>query len=104
MMRNTLSVCLATFALSLGIVPHARGDVKLPAVLSDHMVLQQELPALVWGTADAGEQVTVTFGEQKVTTKADDSGKWAAKLQPLKASSQPPRPAIPPNNTITLPN
>jgi sialate O-acetylesterase len=50
--------------LVLGTVS-ASADVKLPAVLSDHMVLQQQMSVPVWGTADAGEEVTVTFGQQK---------------------------------------
>ena len=36
----------------------------LPAVISDHMVLQQGVEAPVWGWADAGEAVTVSFAGQ----------------------------------------
>src|SRR4051812_33982300 len=75
-------------ALTLPVV-NSYADVKLPAVLADHMVLQQELPVPIWGTADAGEQVTVTFGTQKQTTSANASGKWKVSLQPLQASGQP---------------
>jgi len=35
--------------------------VKLPALISDGMVLQREQPVKIWGTADAGESVSVTF-------------------------------------------
>ena len=34
-------------------------DVRLPAVISDNMVLQQQDTAAVWGWADAGEDVKV---------------------------------------------
>ena len=57
--------------------------VKLPSVFGSHMVLQRDQPVPVWGTADAGEEVTVTFRDQKVTTKADDQGKWSVKLAAL---------------------
>jgi sialate O-acetylesterase len=39
-----------------------RADVKMPSIFGDHMVLQQEAALPVWGTADAGEIVTVTVG------------------------------------------
>ena len=53
----------------------ARGDVKLPKIFGDSMVLQQKSQAAVWGWADKGEEVTVTLGESKATAKAGDDGK-----------------------------
>jgi sialate O-acetylesterase len=47
----------------------ARADVKLPSIFGDHMVLQQKTDAPVWGWADADEEVTVTLGDAKATTK-----------------------------------
>ena len=67
----------------------ARAAVKLPAVFSDNMVLQQEIPLPVWGTADAGQEVTVTFGGETASAKADANGKFEVKLPPLKANSTP---------------
>lgn len=67
----------------------AFADVKLPAVISDHMVLQQGMAIPVWGTAAAGEEVTVSFGTDKASTKADDKGEWEVKLAALKASDKP---------------
>ncbi len=62
--------------------------VKLPAVISANMVLQREEPVQVWGWADAGEKVTVTFAGQSVSTTADAQGNWSVKLKPMKASSE----------------
>ncbi len=59
-------------------------DIKLPALISDGMVLQQGINAPLWGWADEGESVTVEFQNQKVNTKAKD-GKWIVRLKPLKA-------------------
>ncbi len=39
--------------------------VELPAVFSDRMVLQREMPVPVWGTAEPGEEVAVSFRSQK---------------------------------------
>lgn len=63
----------------------AEAKVKLPAVLSDGMVLQRERPIKIWGTADAGEDVTVTFKKKKYTAKADNDGKWLVTLPAMKA-------------------
>ena len=62
---------------------------RLAAPISDHMVLQREKPVAVWGWADAGESVTVTFAGQSKTATADADGKWMLKLDALKASAEP---------------
>lgn len=59
-------------------------DVKLPPVFSDHMVLQRDLPAPIWGTAAPEEEITVTIAGQSKTAKADAKGLWRVKLDPLK--------------------
>ncbi len=62
---------------------------EVASVFSDHMVLQQEIPAPVWGTGAAGENVTVTFAGQTKSTKADAKGEWMIRLDPLTASAKP---------------
>lgn len=57
--------------------------VKLPAVLSSHMVLQRGMPVPIWGTAAPGESVTVKFRDQVKTAVADKDGRWLLKLDPL---------------------
>jgi sialate O-acetylesterase len=63
--------------------------VRLPQVISDHMVLQRNAVVLIWGWADAGENVTVTFGGQSKTATADANGKWSVKLDTMPANAQP---------------
>ena len=58
--------------------------VKLPALIGDHMVLQQGKPVPIWGWADKGEEVTVTVDNQKQTTKAGDNGCWKVTLKKMK--------------------
>ena len=60
--------------------------VKLPALISDHMVLQRGVPVRIWGTASPGESVRVAFQGQEVSTAAAADGRWEAWLQPLAAS------------------
>jgi sialate O-acetylesterase len=49
------------------------------------MVLQRDKPLPVWGTADAGADVTVTLGDRHATTKTDNTGHWSVKLEALSA-------------------
>lgn len=77
--QSALVLALALWA------PVLRADVRLPGLFSHNMVLQQELPVPVWGWADPGEEVTVQFRDQRVTTVAQN-GRWSVKLAPMKAS------------------
>jgi sialate O-acetylesterase len=62
-------------------VPAARAEIKLPKLFGDHMVLQRETEANLWGWAAAGEEVKISLGDSTATAKADESGKWKAKLK-----------------------
>lgn len=59
--------------------------VKLPALISDGMVLQREQPVKIWGTADAGESVSVTFMKKMYAATADNNGHWSVTLPSMKA-------------------
>ncbi len=60
----------------------AQAAVRLPAMLSDHGVLQREAPIHIWGWADPGERVSVSFHAQKLSSAADPLGKWEVWLMP----------------------
>lgn len=60
-------------------------NVKMPAIFTDHAVLQRNAPINVWGWADKGEKVVVMFNKQKQSTITDNSGKWQVKLSPMPA-------------------
>jgi sialate O-acetylesterase len=61
---------------------NAQADVRLPALVSDGMVLQERTRVRVWGWADEGETVKVTFRGQSAEAHAQ-GGKWAVMLNPL---------------------
>lgn len=65
----------------------ANANVKMPSIFSDNMIFQREAKANVWGWADNGEEVTVTFKGQTVKTTAKD-GKWILQLAPMKADAK----------------
>lgn len=85
-MKNNIIFVTALLLAPLAVL-HA-ADLKLAAVLSDHMVLQRDKPVPVWGWADAGESVTVEFAGQKKSAIADPTGKWLVKLDPMTASAE----------------
>jgi sialate O-acetylesterase len=92
---------LLSLAAALALPIAARADVKLPAIISDHMVLQAETPATVWGWADAGEKVTVKFADKSAEALAGADGRWSVKLPELKAGTSGEL-AISGRNTITI--
>ncbi len=63
--------------------------LRLPEVFGDHMVLQSGRPVPVWGWAEAGESVTVSFGGQTRTAAAGADGTWRVTLDSLQPSKAP---------------
>jgi sialate O-acetylesterase len=64
-------------------------QVRLPAVLGDHMVVQQGKPFTVWGWAGKGEPVAVGFGGQEKKAVAAADGTWRVVFEPLEAGGGP---------------
>jgi len=79
----------------------AKAEVRLPHILSDHVVLQRGMPIHIWGWADAGEHVQVSFRGQKLDTVSDGLGRWSVYLKPQKAGG-PFTLTVTGSNTITL--
>src|SRR6266576_2756561 len=70
--------------VSLGFTLPMDAEVRLPALFSDNMVLQQGVSVPGWGWADDGEKITVKFRGQSATATAHN-GKWSVRLSSLKA-------------------
>lgn len=66
----------------------AIAELTVASPFTNHAVLQRDTPVPVWGRAEAGATVLVTFAGQTKTTKAGDNGKWSLKLDPMSASFQ----------------
>jgi sialate O-acetylesterase len=80
---------MKTLASFLLLSLSAQASITLPAIFSDHMVLQSGKPVPVWGTADANAEITVAIAGQKKTAKADANGKWSVKLDALAVTAEP---------------
>ncbi|KDN56507.1 sialate O-acetylesterase [Flavobacterium seoulense] len=60
-----------------------KAKIKLPALFSDNMMLQQQSNAPIWGWADKNQNVKITTSWDAKTydVKADKNGKWKLALQ-----------------------
>jgi sialate O-acetylesterase len=118
MKSSLLGVLIAAWVTLAGI-PQALTDEKLvqgqdridvPAIgeglclhnlFQSGMVLQRDKPIRIWGWADAGENVTVTFGDKSHACTAAADRSWKVELPAQPASSQP-QTLIIKGNTTTL--
>lgn len=60
-------------------------SLKLPAIFSDHMVLQRDQKIPVWGKADKGTEVTVKLADKTASATTGADGTWKVELEPLSA-------------------
>lgn len=84
-MRRTLGTCLVLLVVMVAISFSARAEVRLPSVLTDHMVLQRGQPIHIWGSAGPGEKIYVSFHGREGNAVADELGRWGLYLPPVPA-------------------
>ncbi|OXB11334.1 sialate O-acetylesterase [Flavobacterium plurextorum] len=62
---------------------HINAKIKLPALFTDNMMLQQKANAPIWGWAEKNANVAVktSWDSKTYKIKADNSGKWKTELQ-----------------------
>ena len=73
-------VVLLTITINISI-----GQVRLPQIITDGLVLQRDAEINIWGWASAGEQITVEFNRKKYKATSSSQGKWRLKLPKMKA-------------------
>ena len=79
----------------------ALAEVKLPALIAEHMVVQRDLPVHVWGVSAPGETVSVTFRGDTRSASPDEYGRWSLYL-PAGAAGGPFELTVKASNTITV--
>lgn len=77
--------------------------VRLPKVFGSNMVLQRDKPVQVWGWAEKGEAVTVSFNKQVLETTADKNGQWSVRFPAMHAGG-PYQMKVSGENEIVLSN
>lgn len=101
-MQKTRTLGLLLLGLILAPALSLHSEVRLPALFSDGMVLQQGIAVPVWGWAEDGERIAVTFRGKAVRTVAAN-GKWMVKLGKQTAGG-PDALVIEGNNRLELKN
>lgn len=79
-MRKSILLFLAALLLSASVSGGQTGNVRLPKLISDKMVLQRDVELDIWGWADPGTWVTVRFNGSHYETKTGDDGRWCVTL------------------------
>lgn len=103
-MRIALLRSLATFIFGVGFIV-TQAQVRLPAIFSDNMVLQQNSDAIIWGWSSPGQWIYVTNSWNNVTdsTRATGGARWELTLRTPSAGG-PYTLTINGGNVITLRN
>lgn len=76
-----------TLSLAVALSAALRAELRLPAIISDHMVLQQKQSNPIWGWDTPGTKITVTFAGQARTATAGQDGRWTVKLDAVAANA-----------------
>ncbi len=76
--------CSVSLFLIIGSLP-AFGQVRLPKLVGDGMVLQRNTDARLWGWAKPGEDVTIRFLGKTYSTVTKENGHWSVMLSPMNA-------------------
>ena len=100
-MKHTSKLLKLTFVVALSAFTTVFGEVKLPRLISDGMVLQREVDLKIWGWASAGERISIDFVDSTYSAIADSSGNWRVVLAKLKAGG-PHEMNITASNSITI--
>ena len=68
-----------------------QAKVRLPRLVSDNMVIQQQTDVRLWGWAKPGRKVvaTTSWSGQRPETKADKEGRWLLTVRSPQASYEP---------------
>jgi sialate O-acetylesterase len=84
-------------------ISHVFADVKLPRLVSNGMVLQQDESIKIWGWADENEKISIRFLDKEYNTSANKNGDWEVIIPEQKAGG-PYNMKIEGNNTIHIEN
>jgi len=98
------ALCLLFFAFAVLAAVPIFADVAVTNTFTDNAVLQRDKCARVWGTADPGEKVSVSFAGQTKGAIADSNGAWSVILDPMPASNEGKDLVISAKNTLTFHN
>lgn len=79
------------------------GQIRLPRLISDGMVLQRDTEVKIWGWSSKNERISVYFLDRVYRTRANNSGNWYVTLNGLKPGG-PYNMKISGKNTVLINN
>jgi sialate O-acetylesterase len=81
--KNSIGNVFLLLVLLFTLSSQLKAEVQLPAIFGDHMVLQQQTDAAIWGTATANKTVKAftSWNKKSYSAKADSNGKWKLKVK-----------------------
>jgi sialate O-acetylesterase len=80
----------------------AQAEVTLAPLFTDHAVLQRDKAVPIWGRADPGEKILISFGDQLARATAAPDGRWIGFLTAMPANAAGADLIIAGKNTVTL--
>ena len=94
------SLCFAVFTFT------ANAEIKLPAIFSDNMVLQQQSQVDIWGWAkpNTGVSITSSWNKKTVSVRSDANGYWRTKISTPTAGFTPYTLTVSDGKAVTLRN
>ena len=96
-----LILALLILALTFAADP-ATAAVKLSRAFGNHMVLQQDQPIRLFGSAKPGEKVTAELAGKTATATTGQNGRFRLELPAMKADGKSHTLTVKGRNTITL--
>lgn len=104
-MMRTIVTSFAMFLLTVSLVFTAAAEIRLPAIFSDNMVLQQQSNVTLWGWSAPGEKIFITHSWNKTTdsVQANGNANWKLSVQ-TPAAGGPYTITLKGSNTIVLKN
>ena len=84
--------------------PVSRGDVRLPSIFSEHMVLLRSAATPIWGKADPNERVAVTMNGRSAEAVAGADGRWKVTLDLADAGPGPFEMTVTGSNKLVIPD
>lgn len=79
LMKHTILIVWVLMLFASASYTHTQ-TLKLGAPFSDHMVIQADLPVVVWGWDKPGSSISVTLAGQSAETSCQPDGRWLVDL------------------------
>lgn len=97
---------ISLLTIFLFIVLGIRGEVSLPPIFANDMVLQQKSNVAIWGKAIPNEKISihVSWSKLEYSVKASEDSVWMIKIETPEASYIPQNLILKASNTIEIKN